>query len=174
MIKNLRFQSNSENLIVGFIEFLFHLHREGAGGHLVEVGSYAGESSIMFQASGIFESIVFVDLWRDPLVKSTFTRRMGPDVKAIQAESVTASKKFEDASVDCIYIDADHRYRSVKRDLAAWMPKVRPGGFISGHDYVKTFPGVRRAVREVCPESKDLHVFSDGSWIFRKDWYPAP
>jgi glycosyltransferase involved in cell wall biosynthesis len=34
------------------------------------------------------------------------------------------------------YIDADHRYESVVSDIQAWWPKVRPGGILSGHDYI--------------------------------------
>lgn len=49
--------------------------------------------------------------------------------------------------VDLVFIDADHRYGSVKEDIAAWTPHVKPGGILCGHDYV-SFPGVRRAADE--------------------------
>ena len=45
------------------------------------------------------------------------------------------AKEFEDKSVDFVFIDADHRYESVKKDIVAWIPKIRPGGIIAGHDY---------------------------------------
>jgi hypothetical protein len=41
----------------------------------------------------------------------------------------------KDESLDFIFIDADHGYETVMKDILAWGPKVRPGGLISGHDY---------------------------------------
>jgi len=37
----------------------------------------------------------------------------------------------------------------VRDDIAAWLPKVRSGGLICGHDYGTGFPGVERAVQEM-------------------------
>lgn len=48
--------------------------------------------------------------------------------------------------IDYLYIDADHQYGSVRADLRAWVPKVKPGGLILGDDYGHAlFPGVRQA-----------------------------
>jgi len=59
---------------------------------------------------------------------------------------------------DVIYIDGDHSYQGVKRDLQLALKKVRPGGFICGHDYEMNMVrakscydfGVKRAVDEFC------------------------
>ena len=61
-----------------------------------------------------------------------------------------------DGSLDFVYLDADHKYALVRADLAAWYPKVRPGGVVSGHDYLDSPNccgsefGVKTAVREFC------------------------
>ena len=39
-------------------------------------------------------------------------------------------------SMDFVYLDARHDYRSVASDLAVWIDKVRPGGVLCGHDYM--------------------------------------
>lgn len=53
----------------------------------------------------------------------------------LQGVSWEMACKVEDGSLDFIFIDADHGYESVMKDILAWVPKVRPGGLISGHDY---------------------------------------
>lgn len=55
----------------------------------------------------------------------------------IRARSVDAATLFRPASIDFVYIDANHELRHVLDDIAAWSPLVRPGGIISGHDYAR-------------------------------------
>lgn len=69
--------------------------------------------------------------------------------------SIEASGKVPDGSLDFVFIDAEHTYEACKADIAAWAPKVRAGGVISGHDYENPdFPhwGVERAVQEYANE----------------------
>ena len=42
-------------------------------------------------------------------------------------------------SLDLVYIDADHGYQAVKDDIDAWLPKIRKGGILCGHDYIKEY-----------------------------------
>jgi predicted O-methyltransferase YrrM len=65
----------------------------------------------------------------------------------IKAFSHEAAANFEDGSVDCLFIDAGHSYEAVKADIAAWLPKMKKGGIISGHDY-NAWEGVKKAVTE--------------------------
>jgi hypothetical protein len=58
-------------------------------------------------------------------------------------------EEFEDHSLDFVFIDADHRYEPCRKDILLWKPKVRPGGFLMGHDIHEV--GVLRAVKECCP-----------------------
>jgi hypothetical protein len=45
-----------------------------------------------------------------------------------------------------VFIDADHTYEGVRSDLAAWGPRILPGGIFAGHDFTEQFPGVGQAV----------------------------
>lgn len=45
---------------------------------------------------------------------------------------------------DMVFIDGDHEYESVRRDISQWLPKIEPGGIICGDDV--NLPGVRRAL----------------------------
>ncbi|WP_143338453.1 class I SAM-dependent methyltransferase [Desulforamulus profundi] len=59
--------------------------------------------------------------------------------------------------IDFVYIDADHSFQGVLRDLTVWFPKVTKGGIIGGHDYGHpNFPGVKRAVDEFLTDSGGL------------------
>ena len=50
--------------------------------------------------------------------------------------SVDAARNFHDGELDFVYIDANHDFANVVKDIAAWSPKVRKGGIIAGHDYI--------------------------------------
>jgi len=62
--------------------------------------------------------------------------------------SWNAVNQIEDESLDFVYIDGDHRYEAVYRDIELYLPKVRIGGLIGGHDYKPREKGVIRAVNE--------------------------
>lgn len=55
----------------------------------------------------------------------------------IRTSSDKAYKLFSDESLDFIYIDANHAYDFVKQDIQYWYPKVKKGGLVMGHDYLK-------------------------------------
>jgi hypothetical protein len=79
-----------------------------------------------------------------------------------RARSLEAASCLPDESLDWVYIDADHSYEGVKRDLDAYYSKVKPGGFIAGDDYGqgdKWFGhGVTRAVDEFAARTAKLTV----------------
>ena len=92
----------------------------------------------------------------------------------MRTTSTEAAAEFTDSSLDFVYLDAQHHYEAVKVDIETWLPKIRPGGVISGDDYadVETSEnvfGVRRAVDEfVAAGSHDLILTIDGlypSWF---------
>lgn len=139
---------------------------------LVEVGSYAGESAAIFLASGRFARIHCVDPWDTPGARLAMHRfdelvasAAGRVVKH-QARSTDAAKTFDDQSVDVVYLDGDHSLTAVRADIRAWMPKLKRGGWLAGHDYHWEFPGVLRAVHELV--GKPERVFRDGSWVVRQ------
>lgn len=84
----------------------------------------------------------------------------------LRMNSLSASLIFEDESLDFVFIDASHEYEDVKNDIKAWLPKIKKGGIISGHDYwPDTWQEVKRAVDEtlINVESTD-----EGCWIYNK------
>lgn len=53
-----------------------------------------------------------------------------------------------EADFDFVFLDADHSYKGTKKALKMWVPRVRSGGLVAGHDYRQSYPGVIRAVDE--------------------------
>jgi hypothetical protein len=54
--------------------------------------------------------------------------------KVLKMDSVEASSHFQDRFFDVVFIDGDHVYEGISRDLDAWTPKVKSGGILCGHD----------------------------------------
>jgi predicted O-methyltransferase YrrM len=155
--------------------------------HFVEVGSWLGRSA-SFMAVEIMNSgkdikLDCVDLWEfDPegdVDESLFIRAKNPAelflrnmkksnvenlVNPLKMSSVTASKLYEDNSLDFVFIDANHEYHHIKEDIEAWYPKVKTGGYIGGHDY-GNYESVTQAVQEAF---KNDILISRISWLHLK------
>jgi hypothetical protein len=67
--------------------------------------------------------------------------------------SVT-QQQIEDESLDAIFIDGDHSYEAVSKDLPFWWGKLRKGGWLLGDDYASCHPGTQRAVDEFAKNKK--------------------
>lgn len=90
-----------------------------------------------------------------------------PGVEIVRAVSTEAAAQFEEGYFDAVYIDANHSYKAVLADLAAWVPKVCPGGIVAGHDFLDgSLPegdfGVRSAVVEFFGCEPD--IVTDEKW----------
>lgn len=84
-------------------------------------------------------------------------------IEWIKKYSMEAVKDFEDEYFDFVYIDANHQYEYVLEDIKAWLPKVKKGGVLGGHDY--DLDGVKKAVAEtfknVSFANPELNVWSE-------------
>lgn len=69
-------------------------------------------------------------------------------IKDIKGNSWESASLFEDNSLDFVFIDAGHEYESVRMDIEKWLPKLKKGGIIAGHDFDNA-PGVNKAVQEL-------------------------
>jgi predicted O-methyltransferase YrrM len=73
---------------------------------------------------------------------------IGNKIKTIVSLTDEAAQYFDDSSVDVVFVDGGHSYEVVKADILAWLPKVKKGGIISGHDF-NAWEGVNQAVTEI-------------------------
>ena len=89
-------------------------------------------------------------------VKIKYGNRLIP----IQGNSYLVAKEIPDNSLDLVFIDADHSYGAVKKDIIAYAPKLKEGGLLTGHDI--DYPGVNKAVNELII---DYDVGPNHVWI---------
>lgn len=136
------------------------------GAQIAEVGVYLGRSMLLLaqrlreKGHGQETRIVGVDSTNpkppcgppDHRLLLEHIRLLKPSYDPIRVEmafcdSVDGAKRFTDHSLDLVFIDALHAEASVREDITAWLPKVKPGGLLSGHDYGQwDCPGVKPAV----------------------------
>jgi len=120
-----------------------------------EIGVFEGSFSSLLLEKSSLEVLYSIDAWRrvdgglmeESFLKATLAlNQYGDRSVVIRSPSPVAADLFEDGSLDFIYIDADHRYEAVLADLNLWVPKVRRGGIISGHDYSGKGCGICKAM----------------------------
>lgn len=85
------------------------------------------------------------------------------------------ASQVEDNSLGLLYLDGDHSFEGVMRDLNAWYPKVAKGGYVAGHDYLCADYDVQRAVRKFASENNIHEILTieensiqDAGFIFMK------
>ena len=75
--------------------------------------------------------------------------------------------------VDFIWVDGDHRYEGVLRDIDAWLGKINEGGILAFHDYFEGEPpahnpsGAGQAIREKMIDKYDMIAAVDRLRAFR-------
>jgi len=96
-------------------------------------------------------------------------------VEIIKSYSIDASEKFPHNFFDFIYLDADHKYSAVKKDIKVWYKRLKNNGIMSGHDYLNGIHnncefGVKSAVDEFfSKKNQKLHITpNDSPW---SSWY---
>lgn len=80
-------------------------------------------------------------------------RNFRDKVQFIKKKSENAVSEIPDG-IDFIYIDGNHSYEYVKRDIELYFPKIKKGGVISGHDFSGEYYGVAKAAIEFSEEKK--------------------
>ena len=170
-------------LIEGVGNFLSVPYRENT--KMIEIGSYSGESTLLFASSLAFDHIYCIDPFEGDeemnsisgkdwnQVKKDFEfntryykgngKELGETkISLIQDYSYNVVDQFEDKSIDFIYIDGSHKIEDIKRDIDLYLPKLKNNSFIAGHDY--NWQGVKDLLDSY---SDDYIHFGDESWAIK-------
>ena len=151
-----------------FYDFIFRQFNKGV---FVEIGAWKGQS-VLYMAQRIKESgkniklygidafegtpddyvILADDDLRTGNLYNAYLQTIAPVkdiITTIVGSSHEVHDRFADDSIDFLFIDGDHRYVGISKDIDLWYPKVKNRGIISGYDYEKSaFCGVKDAVDE--------------------------
>jgi hypothetical protein len=90
-----------------------------------------------------------------------------PKVIILEMDSSIAANKFinEHITVDFVYIDASHKYEFVLRDCQTWLPVIKLGGVIGGHDFNnRNAPEVACAAKEFATLIKKSLEYANEDW----------
>ncbi|MBI5492625.1 MAG: class I SAM-dependent methyltransferase [Deltaproteobacteria bacterium] len=123
------------------------------GCRFIEIGSWCGDTALILgEVAKISGGKLFcVDWWKGSPgtdlfevagkrdVYSFFWNRvreagLEDTVIPVRARSEDAAPVFKRGSFDLVFIDGDHRYEAVSRDIELCSPLVREGGILCGHD----------------------------------------
>ena len=164
----------------GFREFLNRYVPKNA--MFAEIGCFAGAATEMILDHCTEGFVYAIDSWNpeyydkqwDMVEVEKCFDRLRPrykNLEKIKLSSLDAVSLFSTVpTLNVVYIDAEHDYENVRADIKAWSPLVTEYGIISGHDFVKSWPGVLRAVNELC---LPYTTFRDSTWVHIKGSYNA-
>ncbi len=148
---------------------------------MIEVGSNTGDSTQIF--SLFFKDVTCIDTWEDDPhldrkgheVFYRFNQKVG--YRGITTIISTSEGIFTNPELLAklpknpafIYIDANHSYPFVKKDVLSFWPLLCPEGIMAGHDFglaTLNNDGVKPAVLELFGEPD--FVYRDSSWMIKK------
>lgn len=157
-----------------------------------EIGTWKGANARILLERFPTLSMLMVDNFETPSTAQGYKQRHQTQINEVlqQARSVALdyaerctlivgnsqdiAPQIDDASLDFVFLDASHLYEDVKADINAWVPKVRQGGAVIGHDYNgqgdrRGWFGVKRAVDEFA-ETHGYEIVTRGGlvWSFQK------
>jgi hypothetical protein len=170
-------------------------HRNLVG---VEIGVQRGDLSVQLLKGCNWTLLYLVDPWATyadchPYYKSgdtvarlsmreqqdnyqttlSVTAFAGEKVKVVRDFSYNAVKQIP-GEVDFVFLDANHVYEFVKRDLELWWPKISVAGIIAGHDYgsprdKRGIWGITKATHEFFgPKGLEISLKSGKVWWLQK------
>jgi predicted O-methyltransferase YrrM len=142
---------------------------------IIEIGSYVGESTMIF--ADRFKEVVSVDPYindydlddaachhapfdkvYEQFIRNTLSI---PNIKSIKETSENAFSILKDQQWDMVYIDGLHTFEGVSYDIEHYKSIIKSGGFICGHDY--GWGNVRHAIGLLLDDKVDA-TFKDASW----------
>jgi predicted O-methyltransferase YrrM len=141
---------------------LRHLIEKNKFTVMAEVGVHDGRTTFYLLDNIPNLTIYAIDMSISGFYNEDVKAKYGNRLIPIQSLSERAADTFADGSLDLVFIDANHSYSFVKKDIEKYTPKLKADGLLTGHDI--DYPGVNKAVNELI---KDYDVAPNYVWIKR-------
>jgi len=127
--------------------YIYTICQHLISGLIAEVGvSHGGTTLLLHAASG--RPIIAADSFsagRKPDFESVVAQYRLP-VTILEGNSWEVAEQVPDASCALVLIDADHEGDAPYKDLLAWSPKVKVGGYLLVDDVANSHPAVTEAL----------------------------
>jgi predicted O-methyltransferase YrrM len=187
LLNEKRMGPDSRDMRKNYVRGLYDLIKDflNKDTEMAEIGCYRGVSTELFAKH--CKKIYAIDPWDlvcdGKYVNVTRAKRKLPkqidamnnflnmasdydNIVPIKGFSYEVTDQFADESLDFVYVDGHHSYRACLEDVKMWLPKVKVGGTIAGHDYhLSEINRVVKMITKVIPERKR---YKDESWAFVK------
>jgi predicted O-methyltransferase YrrM len=159
-----------------------------------EIGVFAGEMSAALLKANPILHLDMIDSWEGDGQAYTgdsgdWHAKLAQSTQDSYQEAARARTAFADdrrsiirarsteapvsGEYDFVFLDADHSYEGCKADIAAWAPRIKPGGWLGGHDYANAaFPkfGVTQAVDEfIAAHGLKLELGENYTWFAKRE-----
>lgn len=141
------------------MQLLEHLPADGV---IAEIGVASGNFTKEILARCQPAKLHLIDAWASDRfqpgleqVRQRFADELASgQVVVSRGLSTERLAEFTAAYFDWVYIDTDHSYATTRAELLLAADKVKPGGFIAGHDFTRGNPvrGVSYGVVQACNE----------------------
>ena len=134
------------------------------------IDPYFSKKSCPYPSELDKQTVVWGDFRYEHALKYTMKY---PQFRLLRLTADKASKLFEPEYFDLVFIDGDHGHTCVRNDILNWLPLIRKGGFITGHDYVLDgkcrHDGVREVVNDIFGKENIIVTGVDSVWAYMKE-----
>jgi hypothetical protein len=184
------------NQLIGIINLVEYIFDKNPNAETwCEIGVAAGESTSIFLGFSKIKTLHCIDPWVqiDDYFKefsevqmqsvpasfikdeSIFLKRLSTNksayerIKIHKDYSYNILPQFNTNFFDVIYIDGLHTYDAVTQDLNLSLTKLKPGGFLCGHDYNDNWLGVKHGVNDFLNSHviNNFLIFNDSSFLIQ-------
>lgn len=149
------------------------------GSIIIEIGTACCGTAIPIAVTNPECLVISIDPYNNPhaMYFADYHTNFRRIIKAQIENLILVYQKAEDfagnfnKNIDYLWIDGNHSYEAVIRDITLWTPKLNVNCIVSGHDYDHVDGGVKKAVDELIkgnPNYKEFDVSNNSIWYARK------
>lgn len=146
------------------------------GGSIVEIGSYLGASSLVISRANKKNTLYCIDTWNNDAMSEGYWDTMSAflhntrhckNIVPLRMWSTEAVDKVPQ-DIDMLFVDGNHTYEGVKKDIDLYFPKIKTGGIIAMHD-IGWAEGVNRVIKEdIMPNISESGTLPNLFWGRKK------